>query len=143
MIEENAIRALLERYETAIHNKNAADAVACYSDDIVAYDLAPPLDHKPDRARNPIGFQEWFNTWDGPIGTSGNDTIIRVGGDIAYSYSLRHMTGDKKDGAHVDLWFRSTTLFERRSGTWRIAHIHNSVPFAMDGSGKALLELKP
>jgi hypothetical protein len=25
----------------------------------------------------------------------------------------------------------------------KIRHIHNSVPFAMDGSGKALLDLKP
>ena len=26
---------------------------------------------------------------------------------------------------------------------WKITHVHNSVPFAMDGSGKAELNLKP
>jgi hypothetical protein len=28
-------------------------------------------------------------------------------------------------------------------GQWKITHVHNSVPFAMDGSGRALLDLKP
>jgi hypothetical protein len=31
----------------------------------------------------------------------------------------------------------------RRDGHWKIAHMHNSVPFAMDGSRLALLDLTP
>jgi hypothetical protein len=26
---------------------------------------------------------------------------------------------------------------------WKIAHVHSSVPFAMDGGDRALLDLKP
>jgi ketosteroid isomerase-like protein len=53
------------------------------------------------------------------------------------------MTGTKIDGEKVELWFRATACFRRDDGQWRITHMHNSVPFAMDGSDKALLDLKP
>ena len=33
--------------------------------------------------------------------------------------------------------------FRREGGQWKVAHVHDSVPFAMDGSGRALLDLKP
>ena len=38
---------------------------------------------------------------------------------------------------------KRTACFRRDRGRWRIAHLHNSVPFAMDGCDKALLDLKP
>jgi len=53
------------------------------------------------------------------------------------------MTGRKTDGNDVDLWYRTTACLRRTSDGWRIAHLHNSVPFAMDGSGRALLDLRP
>jgi len=52
------------------------------------------------------------------------------------------MTGTKTDGEEVELFFRATACF-RRNIRWQITHMHNSVPFAMDGSDKALLHLKP
>jgi ketosteroid isomerase-like protein len=52
------------------------------------------------------------------------------------------MTGTKTDGEEVELFFRATACFRRDNGHWRITHMHNSVPFAMDGSDKALLHLK-
>jgi ketosteroid isomerase-like protein len=62
---------------------------------------------------------------------------------VAYAYGLQRMTGTKTDGEKVELWFRATACFRRNKGQWRITHMHNSVPFAMDGSDKALLDLKP
>jgi len=53
------------------------------------------------------------------------------------------MTGVKIGGDAQSLWFRSTVVLRRQDHDWRIAHIHDSVPFAMDGSGKALLNLNP
>ena len=68
---------------------------------------------------------------------------LPVGGDVAYAYGIQHMTGTKKGGEDVDIWFRATACFRRERGRWWITHMHNSVPFAMDGSEKALLDLKP
>jgi len=63
--------------------------------------------------------------------------------DVAYAYGLQRMTGTKTDGKEVELFFRATACFRRDNGRWRITHMHNSVPFAMDGSDKALLHLQP
>lgn len=141
--ETARIKAVLDEFTAALRNKDAAAAVAVYVDDAVVYDLAPPLSIEGQHLRNPAGIQTWFDTWASPIESKPHGLTIRVGGDIAYAFGLRHMTGTKTDGEQVDLWFRATACFVRRNGNWKIAHAHNSVPFAMDGSGRALLDLKP
>ena len=53
------------------------------------------------------------------------------------------MTGTKKDGEKADLWVRVTVGLRRIDGAWKITHQHTSVPFLMDGSFKAAVDLKP
>jgi ketosteroid isomerase-like protein len=113
------------------------------TDDAVTFDLAPPLRVGPEANHDPAAREEWFDTWQSPIVSESHDLRIAVGGDLAYAFGLQHMTGKKKGGQEVDLWFRATACFRREAGRWRITHMHNSVPFAMDGSGRALLDLKP
>lgn len=137
------IRALLDELTAAIRNRDAAAAVAVYAEDAVAYDLAPPLRIEGRALRDPAGIQAWFDTWAGPIESKPHRLTIRVGGDIAYAFGLRHMTGTKSGGEKVDLWFRATACLVREPGGWKIAHVHDSVPFAMDGSDRALLDLVP
>lgn len=141
--DEAQIGAVLDALAAALRAKDARAAVAAYTRDVIAYDLAPPLRVPPEAERDPAYIQQWFDTWQGPIVSEGRDLEIRVGGDIAYAVGLRHMTGTKTDGAQVDLWFRATVCFRREDGAWKIAHVHNSVPFAMDGSDRALLDLQP
>jgi PhnB protein len=54
-----------------------------------------------------------------------------------------HLVGTKVDSFSIDLWFRQTWGFERTGERWLIVHLHQSVPFLMDGSFKAAVELKP
>jgi ketosteroid isomerase-like protein len=42
-----------------------------------------------------------------------------------------------------DLWFRETLGFRKIDGKCAITHEHKSVPFYMDGSFKAAIDLKP
>jgi ketosteroid isomerase-like protein len=88
---------------------------------------------------DPAALEQWFSTWDGPISSVGKDMHIRAGDDVAYAFALRHMTGRKNSGDIVDLWFRATATMVKENGDWKITHIHNSVPFAMDGIEKAEL----
>jgi ketosteroid isomerase-like protein len=54
------------------------------------------------------------------------------------------LSGTKTDGEKADVWwFRQTLCFRRSGGEWRIAHQHESVPFYMDGSYRAAVDLKP
>jgi ketosteroid isomerase-like protein len=141
--DESEIADVLAAYTAAIHAKDASAAAALYTRDVVAFDLAPPLRQQADEVRDPSHMQQWFDTWRGAIESRSRDLEIAVGGSIAYAFALQHMTGTKVDGEQVDLWFRTTACLRIEKGSWKIAHVHNSVPFAMDGSGRALLDLKP
>lgn len=141
--DEREISALLDTLEQALFAKNAPGAIEPLSDDAVTFDLAPPLQHGPALTHDPSRLEEWFETWKGPITTEPGERTIVVDENVAYAYGLQRMTGTKIDGEEVELWFRATACFRRDDGQWRITHMHNSVPFAMDGSDKALLDLKP
>jgi ketosteroid isomerase-like protein len=143
MSPEDQIRGVLADFTRAIRNKDAAGVIAPLADDEVTFDLAPPLKIGPVATHDPDALEEWFATWESPIVSESRDLEIAVGGDVAYAFGMQHMTGKKRDGENVDLWFRATACFRREDGRWRITHMHNSVPFAMDGSRKALLDLKP
>jgi ketosteroid isomerase-like protein len=140
---EREIRGVLADFTSAIRDKDAARVIAPLAADEVTFDLAPPLKMGPEQTHDPAALEEWFETWEGPIVSESHDLEVAVGGDIAYAYGMQHMTGTKKGGGRVDLWFRATACFRRENERWRITHMHNSVPFAMDGSGKALVDLKP
>jgi uncharacterized protein YndB with AHSA1/START domain/ketosteroid isomerase-like protein len=138
--DQAAIRAIFGDRTNALFGKVADLAIRHVADDAVSYDLAPPLQQiGPGKD----ALQAWFDTWDGPIGWAMGELTVEVGGDIAFAYGLGHMMGAKTDGEKVDVWTRVTVCFARRGGTWTIIHEHNSVPFLMDGSLKAAIDLKP
>jgi uncharacterized protein (TIGR02246 family) len=141
--DEQQVRAVLTDFSAAIRDRDAHAAIALLADDAVTFDLAPPLRMGPKQTHDPAGLEEWFATWESPIVSEPRDLTVAVGDDVAYAYGEQHMTGKKKGGEEVDLWFRATACFRREAGRWRITHMHNSVPFAMDGSDRALLDLKP
>ncbi|PCK88885.1 DUF4440 domain-containing protein [Rhizobium sophoriradicis] len=139
-IDEEAIIAMLMMRAKALGEKNAAEALSYEAEDSVEFSLAPPLVYY---GQDEAGLQAWFDTWEGPIGGEVRDAKLTVGGGVAFWSGLMHMTGTKTDGAEVDLWFRQTLGIVKQDGHWIVAHQHASVPFAMDGSGRALLDLKP
>jgi PhnB protein len=137
--DEAKIRTLIDQRAQALHAKNADGVVSCRTPDYVQFSLAPPLAHTTD-VKN---LNTWFASWQGPIGSEARDLKVAVSGDTAFSHGLSRMTGTKTDGAKVDLWFRETLCFRKIDGTWKIAHEHTSVPFHMDGSFRAAIDLKP
>jgi PhnB protein len=134
------IRAVIEGLWRAIGAKDAEATIAHYAPGFVSYSLAPPLRSSgPD----PQMLAQWFATWHGAIGHELRDLEIVADGDVAYCTSLNRMTGTKTDGEQADVWFRATHGLRRIDGRWRIAHEHESVPFYMDGSYRAAVDLKP
>jgi ketosteroid isomerase-like protein len=141
--DERAIYDLLDAFAHAIYLKDSSVLIAPLAHDAVTFDLAPPLQHGPEMTHDPVRLEEWFATWKGPVVSEPEQRTIVVDNNVAYAYGLQRMTGTKTDGEKVEFWFRATTCFRRDNGEWRITHMHNSVPFAMDGSDRALLDLKP
>lgn len=138
--EAEAIDATLANWASALGNKDAAGVTKHLSDDIVSFTLAAPLVYK---GKDADGLKGWFSTWQGPIGGDAVDVRLTIGQDVAFWTGLVHMTGRKTEGFEVDLWFRQTLGLRKEAGIWKIVHEHTSVPFAMDGSGRAELALKP
>lgn len=138
--EEAKIRAMLADRTAALRAKNAAGVLAHHAPDFVQYSLAPPLVSSSAATDD---LEAWFATWPGPIGYEIRDLDIELGGDVAWGYGLAHMYGTKNDGENVELWFRLTLCFRKTGDDWKIVHEHESVPFYMDGSFKAAVDLAP
>lgn len=141
--DEGAIRALIEQRVEAMRSRDARTAMAALTEDVVAFELAPPLRLGPDQARDADALQAWFAMFEGAVEVEIADLVIHADGDVAFCHSLNRMRATRVGGAEVDFWMRSTLGLRKIDGNWKIAHGHTSVPFAMDGSYRALLDLKP
>ena len=138
--DREAIIALCQRLGQAHRDKDADAIVACYAPDAVIYGLAPPLD---ERGLDRDELSAWLATWTGAIDIDGQDVVLSVTGKLAYTSALSRMRGTKTDGEEIDLWFRTTICFSKSEEGWRIVHDHSSVPFHMDGSFRAAIDLQP
>jgi ketosteroid isomerase-like protein len=112
--------------------------LAAYAPDALLYDLAPPLLHRGMKRDETAA---WLATWSGPIRLEDHDLDLVLVGDLAVATALSRMRGRQAE-TEQDLWFRSTRVLRRLDG-WRIVHEHTSVPFYMDGSYRAAVDLKP
>jgi PhnB protein len=139
--DEAAIRALIDERIAALRDKDGARAVAVLADGIVAFELAPPL--VAQRATDADAAQAWLDGFEGPVETELRDLRIHVEGAVAFSHSLNRLRATRKGGGRVDFWMRSTLGFRKSGGAWKIVHGHTSVPFLMDGSFKAAMDLEP
>ncbi|MEZ5935388.1 MAG: nuclear transport factor 2 family protein [Alphaproteobacteria bacterium] len=137
---QDRIYETIEELGRAIGAKDAERVMSCYAPDAINFSLAPPLRSAPPDATY---LESWFATWDGPIGIEAKDLRITADGEIAMAASLNRMTGVKTDGEMVDLRYRATLGLRKIDGHWKIVHEHESMPFYMDGSYKAAIDLVP
>jgi len=140
---EAEIRKVIDGQAKAIHDKDAKAALSHYAANSVVFDLAPPLQHTNSGAASEKALKDWFATWQGPIGYETRDFSITEADDLAFCHGFVRIKGTKVDGERNDLWIRQTICLKKIDGAWKIAHDHTSVPFYMDGSYKAAVDLKP
>ena len=140
---QHEIREVIAEREAAIRDRDARRVVQVHTADTVIFDLAPPLRLKGSDALDPEALEDWFATWAGPIGLEHRDLDVTVAGDLAFAHGLLHLTGSRTSGEQTDVLVRQTFCLRRVNGAWRIVHEHASVPFYMDGSYRAAVDLKP
>ena len=133
------IEALFQQLVRAHADRDAAAIVEAYAPDAVIYDLSPPLGR---RGMNRDSVAAWLAGWDGPIQIDARDVNLTVDGDVAFASALNRMRG-RQSGEDQDLWYRTTMGLRKTNGRWRIVHEHSSVPFYMDGSYRAAVDLQP
>ena len=133
------IEALLQKLVRAHADHDADAIVEVYAPNAVIFDLAPPLGR---RGMNRDNVAAWLAGWDGPIQIDARDVSLTVDGDLAFVSALNRMRG-RQGGEDQDLWYRTTMCIQKITGQWQIVCDHSSVPFYMDGSDRAAVDLKP
>ena len=142
--DEAEIREIITGKVTAMRERDADLLVAHYSDDIVMFNLAPPLQQPVAYARDAGRVRDWLTGFAGPVDFEVRDLEVVVGGDVAYCHAMQRLTATPHDHPEgFTLWFRATYGLHKVDGTWRIAHEHESTPFHMDGEFGAAVDLEP
>jgi uncharacterized protein (TIGR02246 family) len=136
------IRHLINGWAKALRAKDVDKVMLHYAPDILLFDIAPPLQYKGAEAYRK-NWEEWFASWRGPIGYEIRGLSVTVGDGVAFSHSLNRIYGARTNGEKTDVWVRVTACRRKINGKWLITHEHVSVPFYMDGSYKAAVDLKP
>ena len=140
-LDEGQIRKLMDDRVKAVRAKDVNASMSNLAPDILSFDVVNPLQHiGADSSRKRA--EEWFSSFQGPIGYEIRDLIITAGDDVAFSHGLSHVSATRTDGGQLDMWWRTTVCFRKTDGKWMVTHEHNSVPFDVE-SGKASLGLKP
>jgi uncharacterized protein (TIGR02246 family) len=138
--DEAAIRALIEGFVKALRAKDLDGVMSVYASDLVAFDVAPPLQYLGVKSFRKV-WQEVFeivHTIDYEI----RDLSIVACDEVAFSHSLNRLSATMKDGQKTGPWVRWTACYRKTNGYWLIAHMQASVPVDIR-TGKAATQLKP
>ncbi len=138
---ETQIRKIVDDWTKALHAKDVDRLMTDYAPDVVAFELEPPLRYEGDAYRK--SFHEWFTTFKGPIGYEIRKTQHYRGRRRRVCHCLNRISGARTNGEQTDVWLRVTVGFRKIDGKWKGMHEHASVPFYMDGSYKAEVDLEP
>jgi PhnB protein len=141
--DEIQIRALIEDRAKALRGKDATGFLSHHAADLVKFDLAPPLRAIGAKALDRQKLEAWMASWEGSIGYEVSELEVAASSDLALCHALLRISGVKTDGARHDIWARQTLGLRKREGAWKIVHEHISVPFYMDGSIRAAIDLRP
>jgi len=137
---EALIRQRVADWATAVSAKDIDAVASLYAPDLVSFDLTPPLRYVgADGKRR--AWQEVFAALSGAIAYEVRDLNVTTNGELAFVYSLNHITTTVPTG-HIDMWVRWTACFQQIDGAWLVVHDHVSVP-ADPVHGKAVLNLTP
>ncbi|HEY4049086.1 MAG TPA: nuclear transport factor 2 family protein [Acidobacteriaceae bacterium] len=140
-VDEAEIRELIKNRVDAVSIKDVKKAMASVESNVLLFDVVNPLQSSGLETLRKRA-EQWFSSFDGPIGFETRDLNIVTGDDVAFSHSLNRVKARTINGQKLEMWWRSTVCYRRMDGKWMVTHEHNSVPFD-PGTGKASLDLQP
>jgi uncharacterized protein (TIGR02246 family) len=128
MPDEAEIRALIERWTTAVHAGDMEGVLADHADDIVMFDVPPP----DNGVRGINAYREtWpsFFTWQ-EQGASFEIVSLNVtaGDSVAFAHALLRCGTDRELEQNPDRRLRLTVGLRKEDGRWVVAHEHHSFP---------------
>ena len=135
------IRGWLDRWTKAFGAKDFDAIMALYTDDVIAYDVVPPLQYV-GKVEYRTDYEQFLSQYADNVKVEVRDLHVGANGDLGYAAGLELFSGKLKNGQKSEVWVRFTSLFRKSGGRWLDFHDHVSVPADVE-SGKAMMELKP
>lgn len=141
--DEQAIRAMLQRYVAAVNAKDIDRIMSVYipGESLVAFDAVPPRQFVGAKAYRK-DYEEFLGSFPGPIKYSISDLSITAAGTLGYSHMIESWMLTDKAGTRVPFVLRVTDVYRKIKGKWLIVHEHVSWPVD-PATGKADLLSKP
>jgi ketosteroid isomerase-like protein len=139
--DETRIRQQIDELVGAIHAKDLDRLEWLYQDDVVSFDIDPPLQHVGTAAK----LKNWVNAFTvfQEVSYEVRDLTVTAGEDVAFGHCFGRLSGTLHNGtATAGIWVRGTFCFRKVDGGWLIAHDHVSVPFDLP-SGRGVADLEP
>lgn len=140
--DETQIRRLVARIAEGIRAKDLELLRPVYAQDIVSFDVEPPLQHVGAEAK----LKNWARVFTvfRDVDYEVRDLAVAVGGDVAFGHCFGRLHGTLADGTATDgMWVRATLCLRRLDGAWRIVHDQASVPLDLPGGGRGVTDLEP
>ena len=138
---ETRIRQLITERDRAIGAKDVDGILAHYAEDVVLFDVKPPYRINGAESFRRV-WEQCLPCFPDGFGIESRDVRIIVSGDVAVVHSLFRFTGLPADHPAALTWIRSTAVWQKSQGRWRILHDHLSVPFDPQTS-RAVFTLEP
>lgn len=128
MSEEQVIRALIEKWVTAVHAGDMDEVLRHHTDDIVMFDVPPPEDGvrglEAYRATWPPFF-DWQRA-DGSFEIVELD--VTAGDEVAFAWVLLRCDSSENRLQHPERRLRLTLGLRKEAGEWAVVHEHHSFP---------------
>jgi uncharacterized protein (TIGR02246 family) len=124
--DEQQIRALVNKWATAVHGGDLEGVLADHAEDIVMFDVPPPHD-------GVRGIEAYRETWPGFFewqarGASFEIVSMEVtaGEDVAYAHALLRCGMPEELAAIPEQRLRLSLGLRKEDGRWIVAHEHHS-----------------
>jgi ketosteroid isomerase-like protein len=134
------VRSLLDGWVEAVTAQDLDRIMACYVDDVRAFDAIAQLQFTGRDA-----YREHWKicfTMCESMAFEIHDLDITAADDVAFAHYLARCGGIGPDGKEHLGWMRATVGCRKVAGRWLVTHEHYSAPFDPE-SGKALFDLTP
>jgi uncharacterized protein (TIGR02246 family) len=122
------IRQLIERWAAAVHAGDLAGVLADHADDIVMFDVPPPMD-------GVRGIEAYRETWPGFFSWQAQGAVfdivsleITAGVDVAFAHALLRCATPEQLEKDPDNRLRLSLGLRKEDGRWVVAHEHHSFP---------------
>jgi uncharacterized protein (TIGR02246 family) len=125
--DEAAIRALIERWATAVRARNLDGVLADHSDDIQMFDVPPPNEVR--------GIDAYRETWPPFFEGLRRGAVFEIvsldvtaGDDVAFATALLRCGTDEELKKDPGNRLRLTIGMRKEDGRWVVSHEHHSFP---------------